>query len=279
VQNYWTDHNVTNHRRFQSRKGSLDYFDWRNDQYVGYIDLMPVSGRDHEVVLDYGCGPGHDLVGFAEYGNARRIVGIDVSPSSLEEARARLTLHPGPVEFHLADPREARLPLEDGSVDYVHCSGVLHHILDPAPVIREFYRVLRPGGRGRIMVYFQNSIWYHLYVAYQLRCLNPEYVGLPQTEAFRRSTDGPGCPVSRCYTVESACALLESLGLPCIFVGSSISIFEMSLVPARFSAIMDERLDREHRTFLSNLTFDSQGVPRHRGIVAGIDGVFEFTRP
>ena len=25
---------------------------------------MPVSGRDGDIVLDYGCGPGHDLVGF-----------------------------------------------------------------------------------------------------------------------------------------------------------------------------------------------------------------------
>src|SRR5713226_1608855 len=57
-ESYWTGHNITNHQRFPSAQASLEYLDWRNDQYPGYIDLMPVSGQDGQVVLDYGCGPG-----------------------------------------------------------------------------------------------------------------------------------------------------------------------------------------------------------------------------
>ena len=55
---YWTRHNVTLHAAFPTVEASLEYFDWRNDQYPGYIDLMPVQGQDGKVVLDYGCGPG-----------------------------------------------------------------------------------------------------------------------------------------------------------------------------------------------------------------------------
>ena len=43
---YWTSHNVTNHRGFPSAKASLDYFHWRNAQYYPYIDLMPVTGQE-----------------------------------------------------------------------------------------------------------------------------------------------------------------------------------------------------------------------------------------
>ena len=49
--------------------------------------------HDGEVILDYGCGPGNDLVGYALYTGARRIVGVDVSPRALELARDRLALH------------------------------------------------------------------------------------------------------------------------------------------------------------------------------------------
>jgi SAM-dependent methyltransferase len=238
---------------------------------------MPVSGRDGEVVVDFGCGPGHDLVGFAQYSKARRIVGIDVSLASLAESEARLSLHDAPVELHLAAPGEVRLPLDDASVDYLHCSGVLHHIPDPMPVLQEFRRVLKPGGKGRIMVYFQDSIWYHLYVPYHLRRLNPDYAGLTQEEAFTRSTDGPGCPVSRCYSAETVNALFASAGLSSKFVGASVSVFEMSLLPSRFNALMDEAIDREHRAFITGLTFDNRGVPMRGGVIAGIDGVFEFS--
>ena len=61
---YWTRHNVTVHHPFTSVEDSLNQLEFRNQQYPGYIDLLPVSGKDGMAVLDYGCGPGHDLVGF-----------------------------------------------------------------------------------------------------------------------------------------------------------------------------------------------------------------------
>ena len=90
---YWTQHNVTTHYMFSDAKESLDYFDWRNDQYYDYISLMPVIGCDGKTVLDFGCGPGHDLVGFGVYSKPAKLVGVDLSESSLQEARYRLNLH------------------------------------------------------------------------------------------------------------------------------------------------------------------------------------------
>ncbi len=49
-------------------------------------------------------------------------------------------------EWHIKAFGE-NLPLEDNSIDFVICNGVLHYVKEPAKVVDEIYRVLKPGGR------------------------------------------------------------------------------------------------------------------------------------
>lgn len=275
---YWTGFNVTLHHEFGSAAESLEYFHWRNDQYPGYIELMPVSGQDGKIVLDYGCGPGHDVVGFGAYSKPRRLIGVDVSPTSLAEAAHRAALHGLNVEFLRIDERDNSIPLETGSVDYVHCSGVIHHTPDPVKVLRELARVLAPLGRMRIMVYNYNSLWLHLYVAYTLRIKQAAYPGLDLRQVFTRTTDGENCPIANVYRPDEFCALAREAGLACRFLGAAISNFELRVLPERFDAIMDRRLPAEHRDFLKNLELDRYGRPLHAGACAGVDGCYELTR-
>lgn len=279
VANYWTDHNVTRHKRFVSRAESLDYFHWRCDQYPGYLDLMPVKGFDGKSILDYGCGPGHDLAGFLEYSKPENLVGADVSGSSLEEAKERLTLHDGNAKLVLLDPETARLPFDDRSFDYIHASGVLGHMPNLTQILDEFHRILRSDGRCRVMVYNFDSIWLHLYVAYTLRLKQATIpVGLPIREAFLRSTDGPNCPISNCYTPEDFGREAAKAGFDCCLIGVATSLFEeQTLAQDRYAACMDQRLEREHREFLLALTFDEKGWALHQGVPAGIDLVLELT--
>jgi SAM-dependent methyltransferase len=274
---YWTGHNVTGHAAFPSAQASLDYLDWRNDQYPGYIELMPVGGQDGQVVLDYGCGPGNDLVGFGHYSRPARLIGADISARSLAEAKARLALHGIKAELvHLSED-SGRLPLADASVDYVHSSGVLHHLRDAGVVLREFRRVVRPGGRCRVMVYNYHSLWLHLYVAYVIQIKEGRYPGLGARAAFARTTDGPDCPIVRAYTADEFARLAEPCGFHCRYLGAAASAWEMSLLPERFAAVQSPRLPAEHRKFLLALRPDEAGYPRYAGQVAGIDGCFELT--
>jgi len=273
VREYWTRRNVTSHKRFASAEESLAYFAWRGDQYFGYLDLMPVGGQDGKVVLDYGCGPGDDLVGFGVYSRPRQLIACDVSSSSLGEARERLALHGIPCEFHLL-PDAGAIPLPDASVDYVHCSGVLHHTADPLAILREFRRVLRPDGRARIMVYNYQSIWLHYYVAYQKVIRERKYRGLDIRDAFARTTDGESCPIALVYRPQEFVALAGEAGLVARFTGAAVSAFEASLAAQRFAAIMDPRLREESRRFLSELTLDRHGLPMIDGTYAGVDGCF-----
>jgi SAM-dependent methyltransferase len=92
-------------------------------------------------VLDAGCGAGAHTAALLDRG--AQVTGVDASAGMLAIARDRL----GPsVPLHhtdLADP----LPFEDGSFDLVLAALVLHYLQDWGPPLREFHRVLVPGGR------------------------------------------------------------------------------------------------------------------------------------
>ena len=275
---YWTDHNVTSHHQFTSVEDSLQQLEFRNQQYPGYIDLLPVSGKDGMAVLDYGCGPGHDLVGFAHYSRPKRLVGVDISPTSLNEAEQRLRLHGASAELKRIDHGTYDLPFDTASFDYIHCSGVLMCIEDPPRLLNEFHRLLKPGGELRLMVYSHDSIWLHLYVAYVVQLENGLYSDLPTRVAFTRTTDGEDCPVNAVWRPGEVLQLGREAGFEPEFLGAAISLWELHLLPRRHVACLHPALPAESRTFLMGLRLDAQGHPLHGEHRAGVDGCFRFRR-
>jgi len=102
--------------------------------------------RTGDVVLDLGCGPGADLSKFAAaVGPSGRVIGIDNDQAHVAQAAAA-TADLAQVEVRVGDIH--RLDLSDVSVDRVHTDRVLQHVEDPASVLVETYRVIRPGGRA-----------------------------------------------------------------------------------------------------------------------------------
>ena len=100
-----------------------------------------------EVVVDLGCGGGLDvLLAAKKVGPTGKAVGIDMTPSMLERARANAERQGlTNVEFH--ESTIDKLPLADGSVDCVISNCVINLAPDKGEVFREIYRVLKPGGR------------------------------------------------------------------------------------------------------------------------------------
>ena len=91
-----------------------------------------------KAILDAGCGTGAIL---KQLGNGKRNVGVDLAPEAISFC----------YERGLNNVRQAdicALPFANASFDAVICSSVLYHqwVKDIAGAVREFYRILRPGG-------------------------------------------------------------------------------------------------------------------------------------
>lgn len=123
---------------FRSRSGSfVPARSWR--AWSRALSLLVAPGLD---VVDVGCGDGaltREVTRFA-----RSVLAVDPREDRLRLAR-RDTPDDAPVRF--ARSELTRLPAEDASFDVALLSHVLHRVEEPAALVREALRVLRPGGR------------------------------------------------------------------------------------------------------------------------------------
>lgn len=280
---FWTGHTVRD-EPFRSKEESIQALKSRNEHYPLFAELMNTWGdHENEVVLDYGCGPGYDLVGFLLYSKAKQVIGMDVSPKALSLARHHLSFH---NEIDLSRVRlvrimesEGKIPLPDQSVDYIFCSGVLHHTTDPLAIMKEFNRVLKKNGKARIMVYGRDSLWVHLYVAYQEKVLYKKYYGLNIEQAFARTADGGNCPYARCYRPTDFLALAAAAGFKGDYLGGYLSQFELGLFRKYGrEPLNNPSLASESRHFLQELQIDEKGFPCFQGKYAGLSSVYLLTK-
>jgi SAM-dependent methyltransferase len=103
-------------------------------------------------VLDFGCGVGRVLGGLAEI--APEVLGIDVSPSMLAEARRNCDDHGiSHVQLALSDDDLSNV---EGDFDLVHTFIVLQHleIARGRRLFQQLLRRIRPGGVGALHVTF-----------------------------------------------------------------------------------------------------------------------------
>lgn len=151
-------------------------------------------------VLEIGVGLGADHQQFAQAGAI--LHGCDLTPRAVEHTRRRLQLFGLRSELHQADAEN--LAYSDESFDFVYSWGVLHHSPDTPKAIGEVYRILKPGGKARIMIYHKYSfVGYMLWLRYAL--LRGEWSTSLDAIYFNR-LESPG---TKAYTAEQARALFS----------------------------------------------------------------------
>jgi len=132
----------------------------RLQRYMGQVMLdqlketlaqcPPVNGFH---VLDLGSGTGWFTGQFAGMPWNPTITGVDIAPGMLHYARS---VNPAGIRWLAADADA--LPLPDNSVDVVFSNLMIQWCRDPANVLAECRRVLRPGGRLMVSTLLEGTL-------------------------------------------------------------------------------------------------------------------------
>ena len=105
-------------------------------------------------VLEIGVGMGADYLEWLKAGALA--TGIDLSASSIDQSRRRCELAGYESDLKVSDAES--LPFQDNTFDVVYSYGAMHHSADTQRCLNEAWRVLKPGGQARIMLYHHPSL-------------------------------------------------------------------------------------------------------------------------
>ncbi|WP_024304109.1 class I SAM-dependent methyltransferase [Pseudogulbenkiania sp. MAI-1] len=108
------------------------------------LERIIPPGQRFARILDVGCGFGHSFDELARRFQPDEIVGLDADPALQRRAGATAERCASKVTLQFADA--AAMPFADDSFDLVYCHQSFHHIVEQNAAMREFFRVLKPGG-------------------------------------------------------------------------------------------------------------------------------------
>jgi ubiquinone/menaquinone biosynthesis C-methylase UbiE len=215
------------------------------------LDTLAIAPGEN--VLEVGCGSGVIMRELARRtGGANRLIGRDMSPYLLREARA-LAGRAGLLDrIDFGQGRAEALPLADGAVD-VALSSTVFEEGDAELMLSEIVRVTRPGGRIGIIV---NAVDM------------PFWVNLPLDLALKAKVDAPGLigggMAPNGVADASLYRRLAALGL----TGLKCFPQMVSVVPG------SERIERYQQQILAALTPAETEVFRQAIAAAERDGTF-----
>lgn len=156
VQRYWDDH-VLNWQISAALPGSPRFFEeierYRFSKLAYLSKRVPFERARGKRVLDVGCGLAIDAVRFAEAG--AEVYGIDLSDVAVRYAQRNFAQRNLSGTFQQMDG--GRLAFADETFDFVYCHTVLHFTPDPARMVGEIWRVLKPGGDALLMTVNRRS--------------------------------------------------------------------------------------------------------------------------
>jgi ubiquinone/menaquinone biosynthesis C-methylase UbiE len=140
--------------------------------------------------LEIGVGLGSEHMKLAEYGAV--LYGIDLTSRAVAHTKRRFQLLGLNSMIQEADAEN--LPFDNKFFDAVYSWGVIHHSPNTNKAVEEIYRVLKPGGFAKIMIYHRHSlVGYMLWLRYALFTFKPyrslefiyhNYLESPGTKAY-----------------------------------------------------------------------------------------------
>ena len=221
VFNYWNKHPLHSFE-FSGEPNSKAYFDsidrlrWSEVEFwakkSGFYDL---PGDTNTHLLDAGCGVGVFTRFYARRGF--KVTALDLTDTAVQITKKSLLLNNLKAEVQQGSVED--LPFNDNSFDYVVSNGVIHHTPETTKAVHEFYRVLKPGGKASLAIYYKNWFLYNpfwLIVRSMIPfLLKPMYgrekiFDVKTPEQFVKTYDGNNTPIAKAYTKKEAVQLFDS---------------------------------------------------------------------
>jgi ubiquinone/menaquinone biosynthesis C-methylase UbiE len=227
VRSYW-DAQPCGSSESSSNWGSAEFFEdhakkryEREPMIENFANFAEWVGQR---VLEIGVGMGADHVRFRKAG--ANMLGVDISGQSLVLTSRRAAMEGLQVDLANADAEV--LPFPDNSFDMVYSWGVLMHTPDVPRTIREVRRVLKPGGKCRVMLYNRHSLLaLQIYLYYGLLRAKP----LSRTrDLIRKHLESPG---TKAFTTNEAKTLFKDFGE--IEVKPVATVYDLRLGRRRFA--------------------------------------------
>jgi SAM-dependent methyltransferase len=118
------------------------------ESFTGANNPQPfVELKEGEVVLDLGCGAGLDLYFYAKAVSEKgRVYGLDISEAMVDKAKENMK-KAGIGNVEISAGHSDNLPFADNFFDVVASNGIYNLSPSKEAVMREVFRVLKPGAR------------------------------------------------------------------------------------------------------------------------------------
>ena len=193
VKDYW-NRQPCNIKHSNFPVGTLEYFN-EVEKRKYFVEPHIPSFAEFEKwknlnVLEIGCGIGTDSINFARAG--AKLTVLDLAENNINITKNRFKVFNLKAKFVLGNVEELSSYFPKKQFDLVYSFGVLHHTPCPALALEEIFKVLKPGGELRIM----------LYSKYSLKNLMIR-LGKAQPEAQ------PNCPIAFTYSRKEINDLLK----------------------------------------------------------------------
>lgn len=141
---------------------------------------------ENKEVLEIGCGMGTHASMLARSG--ARLTAIDLTEKAVETTRRRFQMFGLEGDIRQADAEKLAFP--DLSFDFVWSWGVIHHSSSTESIVAEITRVLRPGGKLMIMVYYKPSLVYYVHAGLIRGVLLGKLCRQSMQEIYTAASDG-----------------------------------------------------------------------------------------